>query len=111
MIPTIDIPTLPPPIRIPSTAKLPTYPASAFAAPAPIPAAVAISNVKPFPLKPGEIWDKVDEIVWQVENPRCLFWRGALACGLRHQVKGQTLEVKTTLEELYKLLLWSWEQK
>ena len=70
-------------------------------------------GVKPFPIQPGEWWDDRPRgaVEWQVESPRCLFWRGALALGLRYKFVGKTLSVKTSQEEIARLLIWSWEQK
>lgn len=66
------------------------------------------TTVIPFPLTPGEMWDRTRAIIWQVENPRCAFWRGALALGLRHKFNGPSLFVQTTQEELALLIIWSW---
>lgn len=77
----------------------------------PKPEAPAPEKVVPFPLTPSAVWDDVDCIIWQVENPKCAFWRGALALGLRHRPLGHAMLVKTSLEELARLIIWSWDNK
>lgn len=75
----------------------------------------AAEPIKPFPIQPGDIWDaapgKTRVVIWQVENEKCQFWRGAVKLGLRRQERGEVLYVKTTLEELARLIVWSWENK
>lgn len=103
----INIAPLPPPIRIASTTQFPGWTPSPNNTPAPAP----VKTVKPFPLVPGEIWNTTRVVVWQLDNPRCAFWRGALALGLRHTERNGRLFVKTSLEELALLIVWSWDNK
>lgn len=114
MIPTLDIPALPAPVRVsgPSqypgrastAAPLPTYPSAPVSPTAP-------KAIKPFPLVPSDWWDGVAEVEFQFENTRCAGWRGADKLNLRRRKAGAVLYVTVTLEELCVLCLWGWDNK
>lgn len=105
----LTIPTIPPPVRIPSTTPAARY------VPVTVPPLPPTAPTKPFPFVPSEIWDaapgQTRVAVWQVENSKCAFWRGAVALGLRRQERGEVMYVKTSCEELAMLIVWSWEHK